>query len=114
MNRKLFIQMMKNLCFGFMITILTPFLSIYTVTDLTQLSDLRFGFPFKFISQQSWLTPFEENLPLRVHIGLPQENPTKIIIGNLLLSLAVITIVLFLLESLWRSFRNCKDSVKNN
>lgn len=47
----------------------------------------KFGFPFRFVTQQSSLTPFKENLPMKLHIQSPYENPTKIIFENFFLSL---------------------------
>jgi len=101
MNGKIIMKEIRSSLIGFIITILTPLISTCTVTELEQLSDLRFGFPFRFISQQSWLTPFEEDFPLKLHIGLPQENPTRILIGNFILSFVSITLILLLVNVLW-------------
>jgi hypothetical protein len=104
MKATLLTLLKRSIWIGIIITILSPFLFKYKVTDLRQFSDLRFGFPFGFISQQSWLTPFEEDLPAKVHIGLPQENPTKIICENFVLSLITITAAVFFIGIIWSLF----------
>lgn len=95
MKGKLCIILRRSLWVGTLITILSPFLPIYTVRELDQFSNLKFGFPFRFVTQQSSLTPFKENLPMKLHIQSPYENPTKIIFENFFLSLITIIGLVF-------------------
>lgn len=106
MKAKLLLSLKRSLWIGTMLTIITPFLSSYKVTDLKQFSELRFGFPFRFISQKSELTPFEENLPLRLHFLSPWENSTEIIIENFIFSLIIIVTFIFLINIIWTFLRN--------
>ena len=94
MNCKLAIILKKSFL-GLIITILSPLFTTYKVIKFENLSALKYGFPFGFIEQQSWLTPFEKDLPLRLHIGLPHENPTRFLVGNFILSLLTVIFILF-------------------
>lgn len=111
MKKGIFTTLKKSLLTGILITILSPFVTTYTVTNLNQLSDLRFGFPFRFISQQSWLTPFEENLPLRLRI---HKTPTKIIFSNLCLSLITTTIIIFIIIGCLDTFKKISHKITNS
>lgn len=56
--------------------------------------EVRFGAPFPFIEQTSWLTPFEEDFPLNLTVLSPWENPTRILPGNMVLSVISISVML--------------------
>jgi hypothetical protein len=104
----------RSFWIGAIITILTPFLSTYTITESKQLSELRFGFPFRFVSQQSGLTPFEENLPLKLNFISPWENPTKIIVKNFVFSLLAIVATILLFSILVGFLRDSIEKYKRS
>jgi len=79
---------------SFILVWLTPFFIPTTVSSQSQLYEVRFGAPFPFIEQTSWLTPFEEDFPLNLTVLSPWENPTRILPGNMVLSVISISVML--------------------
>lgn len=114
MNKKLLKQLIRDVFIGFAITIFSPLFSPYTVTELDQLSDLRFGFPFRFVIQQSSLTPPEDFLPMKVEIGSIHNNPTRIITRNFILSLILITLIVIVIDILLMIFIRNRNAEKGN
>lgn len=114
MDKKLLKQLVRDLFIGFVITIFSPLLSPYTVTKMEQLSDLRFGFPFRFIIQQSYLTPPEEYLPLKVEVGSLHDNPTRIITKNFILSIISISLIVIAVDILLMIFIRNRNTEKEN
>ncbi|MDK2836744.1 MAG: hypothetical protein PWP21_1521 [Thermosediminibacterales bacterium] len=72
---------------------ITPLIIPMTVTEPSQLNNLRFGAPLSFIQQDSsWLQPPEEWFPRKLIILSPWENPTRILWGNFAASVAIVSI----------------------
>jgi len=71
---------------------ITPLIISVTVTEPSQLNNLRFGAPLSFIQQDSWLQPPEEWFPHKLIILSPWENPTRILWGNFVASVAIVSI----------------------
>lgn len=72
---------------------ITPFFDSVVVTSDYDLTRHRLGLPLPIIEQNTWLTPLDDAFPFELGLVSPQENPTKIIIGNYLF--LVIAAVLF-------------------
>lgn len=73
---------------------ITPLIIPVTVTEPSQLSNLRFGAPLPFIQQESTLQPPDEWFPYKLVLLSPWENPTQILWGNFLASVVLFSIVL--------------------
>jgi hypothetical protein len=71
---------------------ITPLIIPVTVTEPSQLNNLRFGALLSFIQQDSWLHPPEEWFPHKLIILSPWENPTRILWGNFVASVAIVSI----------------------
>lgn len=71
---------------------ITPLIIPVTVTEPSQLNNLRLGAPLSFIQQDSWLDPPEEWFPHKLIILSPWENPTRILWGNFVASVAIVSI----------------------
>lgn len=112
MKNKYFILLGKTFIIGTISTILIPFFQINIVTSLSQLENLRYGFPFKFINVQSTLTPFEKDLPLRLKFKLPTNDIININFFKLLLSIIVISLTYYLICNLIMYLKNKLISTK--
>lgn len=79
---------------------ITPFFDSVVVTRDYDLTRHRLGFPLPIIEQNTWLTPLEDAFPFELGIVSPQENPTKILIGNYLFLVvaAVVTVYMVLMS----------------
>ncbi|WNF24628.1 hypothetical protein [Mesobacillus jeotgali] len=64
---------------------ITPFFDSVVVTPDYDLTKHRLGLPLPIIEQNTWLTPLDDAFPFELGLVSPQENPTKILIGNYLL-----------------------------
>ncbi|MGI6605037.1 MAG: hypothetical protein ACOX2S_08425 [bacterium] len=71
---------------------LTPFIIPVIVTEPSQLNNLRYGAPLSFVQQNSWLQPPEEWFPHKLFILNPWENPTRILWGNFVASVVIVSI----------------------
>ena len=63
---------------------ITPFFDSVIVTPDYDLTRHRLGVPLPIIEQNTWLTPLEDAFPFELGLVSPQENPTKVLIGNYL------------------------------
>ncbi|WP_226087435.1 hypothetical protein [Mesobacillus sp. S13] len=77
---------------------ITPFFDSVVVTSDYDLTRHRLGLPLPIIEQNTWLTPLDDAFPFELGLVSPQENPTKIIIGNylFLVMAAVLFVYMFL------------------
>lgn len=77
---------------------ITPFFDSAVVTSDYDLTRHRLGLPLPIIEQNTWLTPLDDAFPFELGLVSPQENPTKIIIGNylFLVMAAVLFVYMFL------------------
>lgn len=79
---------------------ITPFFDSAVVTSDYDLTRHRLGLPLPIIEQNTWLTPLNDAFPFELGLVSPQENPTKIIIGNylFLVMAAVLTVYMILMS----------------
>jgi hypothetical protein len=79
---------------------ITPFFDSVVVTPDYDLTRHRLGLPLPIIEQNTWLTPLEDAFPFKLGLVSPQENPTKILIGNYLFLVvaAVVTVYMILVS----------------
>jgi len=92
MNRKV---MFCTFFISLIIVLLSPFLFPVEVTSFSELKALRFGFPFPFIEQASYIIPAREDFPLKLTMQNPLHHVTQISLGNFALS--VLNVMLFYL-----------------
>ena len=79
---------------------ITPFFDSVVVTPDYDLPRHRLGLPLPIIEQNTWLTPLDDAFPFELGLVSPQENPTKILIGNYLFLVvaAVVTVYIILVS----------------
>lgn len=69
---------------GWFAVSITPFFDSAIVTHDYDLTRHRLGLPLPIIEQHTSLTPLEDAFPFELGLVSPQENPTKVLIGNYL------------------------------
>lgn len=79
---------------------ITPFFDSVVVNPDYDLTRHRLGLPLPIIEQNTWLTPLDDAFPFELGLVSPQENPTKILIGNylFLVGAAVVSVYVILLS----------------
>ncbi|MFT9600270.1 hypothetical protein [Mesobacillus sp.] len=79
---------------------ITPFFDSVVVTTDYDLTRHRLGLPLPIIEQNTWLTPLDDAFPFELGLVSPQENPTKILMGNYLFLVvaAVVTVYMILVS----------------
>lgn len=82
---------------SFFILLVIPLLTTEIIDDQSELKNVKFGFPLKYISQSISIEPDEEYYPFEVNMFSPWENPTKILISNFLISWLVVFLALLLI-----------------
>lgn len=92
MSRRLIII---SFIIGWLIVSISPVFDTMIVTNSTDLSHLRLGFPLPIIEQHTSLTPMEKDLPLTLGLLSPQENPTDLLFFNYVFSIFILTLTIF-------------------
>jgi hypothetical protein len=68
---------------------LTPFFDSVSVTSEYDLTKHRLGYPLPIIEQHTSLTPMKNAFPFELGVVSPQENPTRLLVGNYFLLIVI-------------------------
>lgn len=93
MSRRLFII---SLVIGVIGVSISPMFVSVMVTENYNLTQHRLGFPLPIIEQHTWLTPMEDAFPYELGLVNPQEHPTDILFLNYFLSIAIVTVIIYI------------------
>ncbi len=75
---------------------ISPMFDTVMVTENYNLTQHRLGFPMPIIEQHTWLTPMEDAFPFELGLVNPQEHPTEILFINYVLSIAIVTVIIYI------------------
>jgi hypothetical protein len=93
LSRRLFII---SLVIGVIGVSISPIFDSVMVTENYNLTQHRLGFPLPIIEQHTWLTPMEDAFPFELGLVNPQEHPTDILFLNYFLSIAIVTVIIYI------------------
>lgn len=93
MSRRLFII---SLVIGVIGVSISPMFDSVMVKENYNLTQHRLGFPLPLIEQHTWLTPMEDAFPFELGLVNPQEHPTDILFLNYFLSIAIVTVIIYI------------------
>ncbi|MGM8214732.1 hypothetical protein ACLIA0_04055 [Bacillaceae bacterium W0354] len=91
-----------SLVISFLGVSISPLFDSVTVTERSDLTNHRLGYPIPFVEQQASLTPLNDDYPFELGLLSPQEHSTKILFINYFISIILTALLIYLMIILFR------------